>query len=327
MKNIYILYGENKEALLDFQNNLAEKFLGKAIDNFTYLKFNMETTNISDLLYECQSSGFFSNKKVIVAENSIFLQTKAKKIKFEHDLEALSSYLNNFNEEILLIFTVLDKIDSRKNVVKKIKEIGEIKEFKDFKEKELENYIITYLKSKKINISKHDANFLVVFSKMDFAGVKKELEKLELYCFDKKEVRKEDIENIVIRSREYDVFALTNELFKKNYIELRNVFNSLKLKGEEPILLLSLIASQLRVYYKVKMLLQENFAQKDIAAKLKIHPYRVELAVEAVYKYSLDNLMETIIICKEYDKQLKYSYMDKYLVLDLLINKLIEKLS
>ena len=36
--------------------------------------------------------------------------------------------------------------------------------------------------------------------------------------------------------------------------------------------------------------------------------------------------MKTLLLAADYDKLLKSSYMDKYLVLDLFINKLIEEL-
>jgi len=125
---------------------------------------------------------------------------------------------------------------------------------------------------------------------------------------------------------EYDVFSLTNELFGKNYLKLRVVYNSLVLKKEEPIFLLSLISGQLRIYYKVKVLLNEHYSQKDIAKELGVHPYRVQLAAQGIRNYSVNKIMKTLILAANYDKLLKSSYMDKYLILDLFINKLIEEL-
>ena len=128
------------------------------------------------------------------------------------------------------------------------------------------------------------------------------------------------------RSLDYDVFSLTNELFGKNYKKLREVYNSLVLKREEPIFLLSLISGQLRLYYKVKVFLNEHYSQKEIAKELGIHPYRVQLAAQTVSHYDLEKIMRSIIIAADYDKLLKSSYMDKYLILDFFINKLIDGL-
>ena len=241
-------------------------------------------------------------------------------------MDTLISYLDNISEEVVLILKISEKIDSRKKLIKKIKEVGEVKEFSNFNEKEIASYIVKAVADANLKISRDDAEFLVNYTRLDFANIKKELEKLLLYCDEKKVITREDIELLATRSLEYDVFSLTNELFGKNYSRLRVVYNSLVLKKEEPIFLLSLISGQLRMYYKVKVLLNEHYSQKDIARELGVHPYRVQLAAQGIRNYSVDKIMKTLILAADYDKLLKSSYMDKYLILDLFINKLIEEL-
>ena len=325
MKNIYVIYGENFEAINDYEKSIAKKYL-KELDEFNYVKINMHENTIETLVYECRSSGLFGNEKVVVAENCNFLLAKPKKIKVEHNVGALMNYLENINAEVVLILKLTDKIDSRKKLIKKIKEVGEVKEFSNFNEKEISEYIVKTVAKHDVRISKVEAEFLVNYTRLDFANIKKELEKLLLYCDEKKIITREDIELLATRSLEYDVFSLTNELFGKNYDKLRVVYNSLVFKKEEPIFLLSLISGQLRMYYKVKVLLNEHYSQKDIAKELGVHPYRVQLAAQGIRNYSVDKIMKTLLLAADYDKLLKSSYMDKYLVLDLFINKLIEEL-
>ena len=325
MKNIYVIYGENFEAINDYEKSIAKKYL-KELDEFNYVKINMHENTIETLVYECRSSGLFGNEKVVVAETCNFLLAKPKQIKVEHNVDALMNYLENINAEVVMILKLTDKIDSRKKLIKKIKEVGEVKEFSNFNEKEISEYIVKTVAKHDVRISKVEAEFLVNYTRLDFANIKKELEKLLLYCDEKKTITREDIELLATRSLEYDVFSLTNELFGKNYDKLRVVYNSLVLKKEEPIFLLSLISGQLRMYYKVKVLLNEHYSQKDIAKELGVHPYRVQLAAQGIRNYSIDKIMKTLLLAADYDKLLKSSYMDKYLVLDLFINKLIEEL-
>ncbi len=79
-------------------------------------------------------------------------------------------------------------------------------------------------------------------------------------------------------------FSLTNELFSRNYIKLREVYNSLVLKKKNQFSL-SLISGQLRLYYKVKVLLMSIL--KTIAKELGIHPYRVQLAAQGIRNYKI----------------------------------------
>lgn len=325
MKNIYIVYGENFEAINDFEKKITKNYL-KTLDEFNYIKINMNDTTIENLVYECRSSGLFGNEKVVVAENCNFLLAKPKKIKVDHNIEVLNNYLDNISTEVILILKSNEKIDSRKKIVKKIKEIGEIKEFTNFNEAEITAYIIEAVKDKNLTISKENAQFLVNYTQLDFANIKREIEKLVLYCQGKNSIEKSDIEILAVRSIEYDVFSLTNELFSRNYVKLREVYNSLVLKKEEPIFLLSLISGQLRLYYKVKVLLDEHYSQKQIAKELGIHPYRVQLAAQGVRSYNVEKIMKSLILAADYDKLLKSSYMNKYIILDLFINKLIDEL-
>lgn len=325
MKNVYVLYGENFEAVNDYEKKIVKSYL-KEVDDFNYVKMNMQENTLEALIYECQSSGLFGLEKVVVAENCNFLLAKPKKIKVEHNVEVLENYLDNINDEVILILKSLDNVDSRKKITKKLKEKGELKEFKNFKENELANYIAKEVQNSGLKISGSDAQFLVNYTRLDFANIKKELEKLILYCSEKKLITKEDIELLCSRSLEYDVFSITNELFTKNYKKLREVYSALILKKEDPIFLLSLISGQLRLYYKVKVLLAENYSQKDISKEIGVHPYRIQLAAQVVRTYSTEKLMRTLILAEEYDKLLKSSYMEKYLILDLYMNKLIDEL-
>ncbi|PWZ88189.1 DNA polymerase III subunit delta, partial [Staphylococcus pseudintermedius] len=53
-----------------------------------------------------------------------------------------------------------------------------------------------------------------------------------------------------------------------------------------------------------------------------VHPYRVKLALNQARKYDLDTLLTIMDVCTETDYQLKSSYMDKVLILELFIMKL-----
>ena len=119
MKNIYVIYGENFEAINDYEKNIAKNYL-KEVDEFNYIKINMQENTLETLVYECRSSGLFGNEKVVVAENCNFLLSKPKKIKVEHNIDTLSNYIDNISKEVVLILKITDKIDSRKKLIKKI---------------------------------------------------------------------------------------------------------------------------------------------------------------------------------------------------------------
>lgn len=113
MKNVYVIYGENFEAVNDYEKEITKNYL-KEVDEFNRVKLNMNDHTLETLVYECRSSGLFGNEKVVVAENCNFLLAKPKKLKVEHNVDVLTTYLENINDEVILILKNSEKIDSRK---------------------------------------------------------------------------------------------------------------------------------------------------------------------------------------------------------------------
>ena len=65
-----------------------------------------------------------------------------------------------------------------KNLLRKIKEVGEVKEFFNFNEKEIASYIVKTVADANLKISRDDAEFLVNYTRLDFANIKKRIRKV-----------------------------------------------------------------------------------------------------------------------------------------------------
>ena len=78
-----------------------------------------------------------------------------------------------------------------------------------------------------------------------------------------------------------DVFRLNGCLCCRESVAIRFQFIMILLRnGEEPIMLTSLIASQIRLMIHVETLRKKGYQQHQIAKTLKVHPYRVKLMME-----------------------------------------------
>jgi DNA polymerase III, delta subunit len=74
--------------------------------------------------------------------------------------------------------------------------------------------------------------------------------------------------------------------------------------------LLHLVIGQFRLLYQVKILNGEGYQEDNIARALKVHPYRVKLALRHTRKYPLDALLKKMIVCRDIDYKFKSSYLD-----------------
>ena len=113
----------------------------------------------------------------------------------------------------------------------------------------------------------------------------KEMDKLTLYVGMGGEITTKLVAELVPKSVEQNVFALTEKVVKK-ILQVQCKFWMDYLRKEEPIKLLALLVSQFRLLYQVKELQQRGYGQNQIASHIGVHPYRVKLAMNQT-KFSL----------------------------------------
>ena len=91
--------------------------------------------------------------------------------------------------------------------------------------------------------------------------------------------------------------------------------------NEEPIKIVVILANQFRIMYQSKELLKKGYSEKDIASTLKIHPYRVKLAIQNSRNYTSDILLKNLNALADIDIGIKTGTINKDLALELFILK------
>ena len=69
-------------------------------------------------------------------------------------------------------------------------------------------------------------------------------------------------------------------MFPEKCQDTVSIYHDLLRNGEEPIMLTSLIARQIRLMIHVQSLRKKGYQQHQIAKTLNVHPYRVKLMME-----------------------------------------------
>ena len=108
---VYLLYGTinyliNKEITKIIKEN--------NIEEINVNKYDLNNTYLNDIVNDASSMSLFDDKKIIIVNNSYIFTGTTKKV-LEQNIEILENYLNNLNENTILIFIVNnDKLDERK---------------------------------------------------------------------------------------------------------------------------------------------------------------------------------------------------------------------
>lgn len=302
---LYLLYG-TKEYLV--QNEI--KKITKNFENLNISRYDLNNNLIQNIINDCMTISLFSEKKIVICENAnMFTGTTSK------DSEIIEEYLNNPNPDTTLIFTVNnEKIDERKKITKLIKKNGIVKSFN-----ENENAMqIIKRELKDYQIDNSLINLLIDRVGDNRQILEKELEKIKIYK-DNNVITKEDILNVVTKKIDTNTFTLLDCIVKNNKNKALEIYYELIKLNEEPIKIITMLANQFRIMYQSKELLKKGLSEKDIATTLKIHPYRVKLAIQNGRKYNSGLLLQYISDLADMDINIKTGQTDKNLALELFI--------
>ncbi len=99
---------------------------------------------------------------------------------------------------------------------------------------------------------------------INFNIVSQEIEKLILFLGDRPTINKQDVNQIVNRSLEQNVFLLTEYIQKRKKEQAIHLVKDLITMKEEPIKLLALITSNYRLFYQCKILSQKDIVDSKL---------------------------------------------------------------
>ncbi|MEB8094573.1 DNA polymerase III subunit delta [Staphylococcus caprae] len=318
--NIVAIYGEVPELVEKKSSEIVNQYLGQDKDDFNFVKFNMYENDLTPIIEETLTMPFFSDKKAIVVKNAyVFTGEKVNK-ELNHSAEQLMEFIEKYDGENLIIFEVYqNKLDERKKLTKSLKKYAQLKKVEQMSEEEIKKWIQRKLNENYKDIKQDALNLFIELTGINFNIVSQELEKLMLFLGDRPTINKDDVNQIINRSLEQNVFLLTEFIQKGRKNKAVQLVNDLITMKEEPIKLLALITSNYRLYYQCKILGQKGYSGQQIAKTVNAHPYRVKLALNQARNYQLNDLLNIIDSCAETDYKLKSSYMDKQLILELFI--------
>ncbi len=308
---VYLLYGTVDYLI----NKTIDKIINdNKIDEFNVNKYDLTNSLLTDIINDASSMSLFSDKKIIIVNNA-FIFTGTNKKYTEQNTEELENYLNNINDNTILIFTTNnEKLDERKKITKLVKKNGIVKDFNS-----IDNISLVKNLFEDYSISNDNVKYLISRVGEDSSLLASEIEKIKIYKNDDKTITHDDITNLTTKSLEVNNFKLIDAIINKNKAEAFNLYQDRIKLNEEPIAIIISLANQIRIMYQVKQLYLDGYTENNIANILKIHPYRVKLASQNAKKYDSDILLNYLKQLADLDINIKTGKVDKTLGLELFI--------
>ncbi|VEU70209.1 DNA polymerase III subunit delta [Mycoplasmopsis glycophila] len=265
--------------------------------------------DLNEIINLISSKSILSSSRCIIMYNLDVLNQKKIKKEDEQLLSKFLKILQNEKEDQLIIVHENAKIQENTftDELFKIPELQVIYT-ETIDSKILPNEIIKYIQNKGGQISYLDVLFLIEKLPDNLGLIIQEVNKLLLI---NKKINRASIEEAISDYAIVTNFSLINAIqsgdFHTIYKEYKNKINS----GETIIQLVSQISWSLIFAHQIYSLKKLNMSNKEIASFLKVHEYRIKLALDQITKYGIKKIRKIIKNLADLDYKLKSSSLDE----------------
>jgi len=315
---LYIVYGSQSALVRSRIKKICQEEVGE-LDEMNYVRFSYPENSIFEVLDEASYVPLGYDKKVIVYSDFSLLGKVDKKTKESDQYKALLSYLKSPNEQTTLVFSLYeDKIDDKNEIVSLIKDNGTVISRPLPNEIEWKELVARFIKEKAGGAS-IDRDALIELANRTYCDVdlmRNSAKKLALYT---NHITHQDVVLMVERPLEENVFQIFNALLDgKNGVALR-IYRDLRVKGVEPVSLVTTLSNQLRVFSMVHYLTKHNYSIKGISEELGINEIRAKILSRQVYNMKENAIKRAFDELYNLDYQIKSGQVDRFYAFELFL--------
>ena len=322
---ILVLTGEDVGQFEWLKKDILKK-IGYDPSDLNYSYFDMKEASYAEVELDLVSLPFFADEKIVILDHLLDVTTAKKRNLTDEDLKQFENYLENPSESTRLVIFAEGKLDSKRRLVKLLKRDAQIIEATTPKEQEVKRYFASQAQELGLQFEGDSLDQLLLKSGYDFGELQKNIALLQAYKEDG-QITLEDIEEVVPKSLQDNIFDLTQMILKRQIDQARNLVKDLRLQGEDEIKLIAILLGQFRMFSQVKIFSEEGQSESQIVASLselsgrKVNPYQVKFALRDSRRLSLSFLKQAMTTFIETDYAIKSGTYEKDYLFDLALLK------
>lgn len=328
LKNGYIFCGLDEELIKDGINLIARKEISEELAELNLIKIDGMNTSFDVIMNACETMPFMSEKKVVIVYRAGFLQEKSDSTgtKIYNDIKKYVSNLPPYT--ILIMYYLLHDKREKPNKNKKLhtmeKFLSIIHCDKLKKDKYLKK-VSDIFKEKGKPIGRVELTYFCDKVQNNFNIIKREADKLISYT-EGREIKKEDINLLILNSNEEDVFDLVELIAAKKIDKAIDIMKEILYKSDQHMLIISAIQKHFLRLYEIKLKISEGKKVQDFIAEYRLPQFVCEKLIGQTNKFTQKQLAELVKLCVKTETKLKSASIDKNMEMEfLLINTLTVK--
>ena len=306
-KQFYLLYGSEEYLKKLYRDKLRNAILPDDSDmNYSYFEGNgIEPRKVADV---AQTLPFFSEKRLIIIENSNFFKNQSE----------LSDLIKGLPESTVIIF-VETEVDKRNKLYKFLKDNGTISEMNGLDERNLKLFVASLLEQEGKKITEGNILYLLERTGTDMTNICNEVEKLVNYCMGREVVTNKDIDEVVTAQVSGKIFLMIDAIGTKQPNKALDLYYDLLSVREKPMSILFLITRHFNILLQAKNLQALGFGSPAISEKVGVPPFAVSKYLSQARNFGTKQLKEALEFSVDIEEQIKTGRMVEKIGVELFI--------
>lgn len=298
--NVYLISIESYH-LIDLE-------VKKIIKDNQVIKYNLNKSNIKEVIEEANYFSLTGEQKYIVVYNADFFGSDRID---EKNSEIILNYLKNPNLTTTIIFTTQKQIDSRKKIVKEIKDNYKLIYNAKMDKRALTETILKYVHENEFEIDYNSINYIINNSYNNLDIMFNELDKIFIYYNFPCTIKLKDITKILGEELDNNNFHFVNAVIEKDLKKSIKIYNSLRIYKVEPTSLIILLAREYRLMYYVSKMYQNQISLREISNNLNLADWQIDKLYNNAIHYKEKELLKNLVDLCNLDKNIKKGIWDK----------------
>ncbi len=295
-----------------------------------YMEFEKLENNFVEFYEFITTFPFMSEKKLCVVKDAGFLTSSGSLNKKEED--QIMNFIDKDYDTCIMVFLIKEgKPDSRKRIIKKLKDTKSIFEINKLNEDELSKYILNRFKNYNLAISMKDADYMAnncgyleYESIVSLYHVNNEIDKIALYEKNTKNVSLDDIDKLMIKSVESNIFKLVDFICEGNKKKAFEILEEMLVNNTPEQFIIHMIARQYRMLYQYILLQKKGYNFSDIISRMKLKNFvatKLSKQSKSLNLKQIEIYMEKFL---EIDRKIKTGEIDNRIGLEIITNGIIK---
>ncbi len=290
VKPLYLLHGAEIFFLSQLVKRMQEQIIPDFEKGFNEFVLFGKDLSVGDVLANARRFPMMAEKQLVLIKDAHLIQDIGNK----DALAMLENYAKSPLQSTVLVMLFGKLQDEKKTWVKAFAEKGEVIQSKALYDNQVPDFIIAYVKDKKLRISPPASQLLYEHIGNNLETLAKEIDKIALNLSENAELNADIIQEFVGISKEYNVFELQKAIAQKNTLVCSKILNYFAANAKDnPI---QQVVILLYNYFTKVLLVQssQNKSDAHLASLLKVNPYFVKDYTKAASNYSMGHTLDII---------------------------------